>query len=201
LTPTDNHLINFFFDLTLGCRPTCLITLVSQLFGRFLAPVTGVTKERIETTIAKIRVLRSKIQTLESAKTNGNGANPASAAAAAAAAAASAAASSREWFYVMDLMLLSCCVWLGRLQIGVHLPLSSMSHALRIRMVHEITRLIQEHRALWSIRSRMGGLEESSSFLERVRDELSHGLVDAELMDWRGKGTGEADVTPEKKRV
>ena len=172
---------------------------MSQLFGRFLAPVTGVTKERIETTIAKIRVLRSKIQTLESAKTNGNEANPASAAAAAAA--ASSAASSREWFYVMDLMLLSCCVWLGRLQIGVHLPLSSMSHALRIRMVHEITRLIQEHRALWSIRSRMGGLEESSSFLERVRDELSHGLVDAELMDWRGKGTGEADVTPEKKRV
>ena len=170
---------------------------MSQLFGRFIAPVTGVTKERIETTIAKIRVLRSKIQTLERANTDGNGAHPASTAAAAAA----VAASSREWFYVMDLMLLSCCVWLGRLQIGVHLPLSSMSHALRVRMVHEINRLIQEHRALWSLRSRMGGLEESSSFLERVRDELSHGLADAELMDWRGKGTGEDDVTPEKKRV
>ena len=197
----DNHLINFFFDLSFGCRPTCVVTTLSQLFGRFLAPVTGVTKDRILTTIKTIRVLRTKIETIDS-MTGRNGKENGSTNAAA------SASSAQEWYYVMDLMLLSCCVWLGRLQIGVHLPLRSMSRPLRIRMVHEMNRLIVEHRSLWLIRSRPGGLDESSSFLERVRNEMRHGLTDEELMDWRGGGNSLAapllttgDITPEKKRV
>jgi hypothetical protein len=181
ISKIDNHLINFFFDLTFGCRPKCLVTTISRLFGRFLAPVTGVTKERIETTIKKLNVLRSKINNI-----NDNNIS---------------AATSREWLYVIDLMLLSCCVWMGRLQIGIHLPLRSMSQPIRICMVDEINRLISEHRSLWLLRSRIGGLDESSSFLERVRDEMMAGLTNNDVNNWKMKGMREGDVTPEKKRL
>ena len=181
----DNHLINFFFDLTLGCRPRCLVTTVSWLFGRFIGGFTGVTKERVETTIRKIGVLRSKIATIRALDD----------------------VSKREWYYTMDLIRLSCCIWLGRLQIGIHLSLRHMPRAIRLRVVHELNRLIQEHRSLWICRSRIGGLDESASFLERVRDEVMTDLSKDELDDWRNQpntqhdNNGYMSPSPEKKRV
>jgi len=177
----DNHLINFFFDLTLGCRPSCAVTVVSKLFGRFIAGLTGVTKERVEGTIQKMNVMKSKITTIE--KLN--------------------EMERREWYYMIDLILMACCIWLARLQIGVHLPLRHLSHAVRIELSSELGRLIHEHRSLWLVRSRPGGLDESSSFLERVQDELKVGLTEEEIHDWRRKRrvASVAEISPEKKRV
>jgi hypothetical protein len=116
----------------------------------------------------------------------------------------------REWYYTMDLMLLACCVWLGRLQIGIHLPLRHMANPIRVRMVHELNRLIQEHRQIWCVTSRIGGLNESSSFLERVRNEMQVGLTENEMEDWRhqgrgrdmnGSGNNNGYPSPEKKKV
>jgi len=78
-----------------------------------------------------------------------------------------------EFRHVARMLILSCRMWIARLRHGIHLPVSSLPEEDRQNLSAEIESLLVSHPLLWSHRSRPGGLDESSVFLQRVVDAMA----------------------------
>ena len=79
----------------------------------------------------------------------------------------------QEMRWVADVLLLSTDIWLDRLWIGVHNPLSLLPLQPKTEKAQRLDNLISRHKELWLKRSRPGGLEEGIKFLTMARDVMT----------------------------
>eukprot|EP00943_MAST-04B_sp_MAST-4B-sp1_P006393 g6393.t1 len=82
----------------------------------------------------------------------------------------------REMEWVTDVLKLSCDIWLDRLWVGVHVPLSKLPKRSKELKLKQLNELIERHKKLWVKRSRPGGLEEWVVFLNVAR-EMMRGII------------------------
>ena len=78
----------------------------------------------------------------------------------------------KEMEWLCDVLKLSCDIWLDRLWIGVHVPISKLPKESKELKIKQFDDLIQRHKKLWIQRSRPGGLDESIRFLNRGREMI-----------------------------
>lgn len=80
-----------------------------------------------------------------------------------------------EWTWTADVLAFACDLGAARLRAAPGTPLGALQE--REALAEGLAPLAAEHRRLWSLRDRPGGLEESASWLERPLTLLRGGVV------------------------
>lgn len=77
-----------------------------------------------------------------------------------------------ELAWSSDLLKAACHIGKARLAIGLEEPISKLDAATRETLAAELAPLVERHRALWLVRNRPGGLNDSAGQIERVLRQL-----------------------------
>jgi hypothetical protein len=73
-----------------------------------------------------------------------------------------------EFRWLGDMLRLACRLGIARLQNGPNTRVGALPAAIRTAVADELRALIDQHRQLWRRRNRPGGLDDSTSRLERI---------------------------------
>jgi len=111
--------------------------------------VVGLTDEGLERARAFLADLRPRIERVRSRRPD-------------------ASTLTSELRFACDLSMFACDFGRARLSTATGSAVSAISRSVRAGLATRLTDLIAEHRRLWSLRDRPGGLDESAAWLERI---------------------------------
>jgi len=112
------------------------------------ARMPGLAIEGLERALARISEVRARLHGARSARPD-------------------AEITRAEMGFAADLLAWTCRFGRARLEAPAGAPVAALPHAVRRALELELAPLAAEHRRLWALRHRPGGLEESASWLER----------------------------------
>jgi len=116
----------------------------------------GVTRESLEATLAFVSRAGAPLDTPAPSDRDG----------ATAASSLGGAQAARELGWARDMLAFSCRLGIARSTLSDPLALARLPSALRAPLARELADLVERHRALWLVRNRPGGLDDSARRLE-----------------------------------
>lgn len=120
----------------------------------------GVTRESLEATLAFVSRVGAPLDAPAPADAQRDGAPAASI--------LGGARAARELTWVRDMLAFSCRLGIARSTLSDPLALATLPSATRGPLARELADLIDRHRALWLVRNRPGGLDDSARRLEQT---------------------------------
>ena len=151
----NNRLSHFFLNVLLDAPVLqSFLSLFCFLFGRFFPGLLGISVKSICTTKLRLKSLLQDIDSFERSAQCQDGDE--------------ARLVTQELRWVINMLLFSCDIWIDRIFIGIHEPISKIPASSRTKRIEELGELIAQKKKLWLRRSRVGGMEESMMFLNRI---------------------------------
>ncbi|NHJ02698.1 MAG: beta-N-acetylhexosaminidase [Candidatus Heimdallarchaeota archaeon] len=74
----------------------------------------------------------------------------------------------QELIWVCKIVQISCDLGMNRIECGINRPLVSLPDIIKNPLINRLNMLIADHKVLWIKRNRIGGLEDSVRYLEKL---------------------------------